>query len=90
MHGNIKEMLPNMESYSDPLIFLERNDLAEEGGPLDEQTDKVLGDLDVLLVMQESSGAAEQWHDPQFRLAEVLRALSRHGPYRRRAASWPF
>ncbi|MBK6753733.1 MAG: SpoIIE family protein phosphatase [Flavobacteriales bacterium] len=54
IHENIKELLPNMESYSDPLIFLERNDLAEEGGPLDEQTDKVLGDLDVLLVMQES------------------------------------
>ncbi|HMQ75223.1 MAG TPA: SpoIIE family protein phosphatase [Flavobacteriales bacterium] len=54
LHARIKEMLPDMESYSDPLIFLERNDLAEEGGPLDEQTDKVLADLDVLLAMQES------------------------------------
>ncbi|MBV6404100.1 MAG: SpoIIE family protein phosphatase [Flavobacteriales bacterium] len=54
LHTRIKEMLPDMESYSDPLVFLERNDLAEEGGPLDEQTDKVLADLDVLLAMQES------------------------------------
>ena len=29
-------------------------DLAEEGGPLDEQTKKVLDDLDVLLAMQEA------------------------------------
>ncbi len=28
LHGSIKEMLPDMESYSDPLFFLERNDLA--------------------------------------------------------------
>ncbi|MCB9168762.1 MAG: SpoIIE family protein phosphatase [Flavobacteriales bacterium] len=54
MHEKIKEMLPSLESYSDPLIYLERNDMAEEGGPLDEQTDKVLADLDVLLAMQEA------------------------------------
>lgn len=54
MHTRIKEMLPSMESYRDPMVFLERNDLAEEGGELDEQTDRVLADLDVLLAMQES------------------------------------
>ena len=27
-------MLPSLESYSDPFIHMERNDLAEEGGPL--------------------------------------------------------
>ncbi|MCB0793727.1 MAG: SpoIIE family protein phosphatase [Flavobacteriales bacterium] len=53
-HTVIKEMLPSFESYKNPLIFLERNDMAEEGGPLDEQTDKVLSDLDVLLAMQEA------------------------------------
>ena len=54
LHDQIKDMLPSLESYSDPLIYLERNDMAEEGGPLDEQTDKVLADLDVLLAMQEA------------------------------------
>jgi serine phosphatase RsbU (regulator of sigma subunit)/HAMP domain-containing protein len=54
MHERIKEMLPRLESYGDPLVYLERNDLAEEGGPLDEATNEVLADLDVLLAMQES------------------------------------
>ena len=54
MHDEVKEMLPDFESYGDPLIFLDRNNMAEEGGPLDEQTDKVLADLDVLLGLQEA------------------------------------
>lgn len=53
MHDHIKEMLPSLESYSDPFKHMERNDLAEEGGPLDEQTGKVLASLDRLLDMQE-------------------------------------
>src|SRR5436190_3449081 len=52
-HDHIKEMLPSLESYSDPFIHMERNDLAEEGGPLDQQTAKVLTHLDKLLNMQE-------------------------------------
>ena len=54
MHDEVKEMLPDFESYGDPLIFLDRNNMAEEGGPLDEQTDKVLADLDVLVGLQEA------------------------------------
>ncbi|QQR88070.1 MAG: SpoIIE family protein phosphatase [Flavobacteriales bacterium] len=54
MHDRIKEMLPAMESYTDPLIFLERNDLAEEGGPLDQQSQIVQDRLDELLDRQES------------------------------------
>jgi hypothetical protein len=38
-----RSMLPSLESYSDPFVHMERNDLAEEGGPLDQQTAKVLG-----------------------------------------------
>ncbi len=53
MHDHIKEILPSLESYKDPIIWTERTDLAEEGGPLDEQTRKVLADLDVLLRLQE-------------------------------------
>ena len=52
-HDRIKELLPSLESYSDPFIHMERNDLAEEGGPLDQQTFKVLTHLDKLLSMQE-------------------------------------
>ncbi len=52
-HDRIKELLPSLESYSDPFIHMERNDLAEEGGPLDQQTLKVLTHLDKLLNMQE-------------------------------------
>jgi serine phosphatase RsbU (regulator of sigma subunit)/HAMP domain-containing protein len=54
MHDRIKELLPDMASYSDALVWTERSDLAEEGGPLDEQTEKVLNDLDVLLKLQET------------------------------------
>lgn len=54
MHTQIKEMLPSLESYFDPPVFMERMDVAEEGGPLDLQTEKVLEDMDVLLAMQEA------------------------------------
>jgi len=54
LHDRIKEMLPSLESYSDPFIHMERNDLAEEGGPLDRQHDAVLANLDRLLDMQEA------------------------------------
>jgi len=54
MHDRIKELLPSLESYSDPLVWTERSDLAEEGGPLDERTEKVLNDLEVLLKLQEA------------------------------------
>jgi serine phosphatase RsbU (regulator of sigma subunit)/HAMP domain-containing protein len=53
LHEEIKQMLPSLESYSDPFIHMQRNDMAEEGGPLDQQTEKVLGELDRLLSMQE-------------------------------------
>jgi serine phosphatase RsbU (regulator of sigma subunit)/HAMP domain-containing protein len=52
-HDHIKALLPSLESYSDPFVHMERNDLAEEGGPLDQQTAKVLTHLDKLLNMQE-------------------------------------
>ena len=35
LHERIKSMLPSLESYSNPFVHMERNDLAEEGGPLD-------------------------------------------------------
>ena len=54
MHDRIKELLPSLESYSDPFIHMERNDLAEEGGPLDMQMGNVLNELDRLLRMQEA------------------------------------
>lgn len=53
MHDQIKEMLPSLESYSDPIKYLERNDMAEEGGPLDEQTSKVLANLNNIIDGQE-------------------------------------
>ena len=53
LHDQIKELLPSLESYSDPFIHLQRNDMAEEGGPLDQQTKRVLDKLDGLLLMQE-------------------------------------
>ncbi len=58
MHDRIKSLLPSLESYSDPFIHMERNDLAEEGGPLDQHTRKVLDDLDRLLEMQEGKRVA--------------------------------
>ncbi|MBP6311965.1 MAG: SpoIIE family protein phosphatase [Flavobacteriales bacterium] len=53
LHEQIKELLPSLESYSDPFIHLQRNDMAEEGGPLDQQAKRVLDKLDGLLLMQE-------------------------------------
>lgn len=49
MHDSVKRMLPTFESYKDPVAYFNARDLAEEGGALDTQTDKVLDDLDVLL-----------------------------------------
>ena len=54
LHDHIKEMLPSLESYSDPFKHMERSDLAEEGGPLDQQRAKVLTELDGLLALQEA------------------------------------
>ena len=54
LHERIKIMLPSLESYSDPFIHMERSDLAEEGGPLDQQKAKVLSQLDALLAVQEA------------------------------------
>ncbi len=53
LHDKIKILLPDLQSYSDPFIHMERNDLAEEGGPLDQQMERVINDLDGLLSMQE-------------------------------------
>lgn len=58
IHDRIKELLPSLESYSDPFVHMERNDIAEEGGPLDQSTNKVLLDLDRLIEMQESKRMA--------------------------------
>lgn len=53
MQDHIKMILPTLASYKDPMVWIERGELAEDGGPLDQQTEKVLADLDVLLRMQE-------------------------------------
>jgi serine phosphatase RsbU (regulator of sigma subunit)/HAMP domain-containing protein len=58
IHDRIKELLPSLESYSDPYIHMIRNDLAEEGGPLDQQFHRVLEELDRLLRMQENKRQA--------------------------------
>ncbi len=58
MHGHIKEILPSLESYKDPLVWIERGELAEEGGPMDQQAQQVLADLDRLLRMQENKRQA--------------------------------
>lgn len=52
-HDRIKKILPSLESYKDPMVWIERNELAEDGGPLDKQTQVLLNDLDRLLRMQE-------------------------------------
>ncbi len=54
MQDHIKAILPSLESYKDPMVWIERGELAEDGGPLDLQTQKVLADLDALLRMQET------------------------------------
>jgi serine phosphatase RsbU (regulator of sigma subunit) len=53
IHATIQELLPSLESYSDPFIHLQRNNLADEGGPLEQQQALVLGLLDRLLQLQE-------------------------------------
>lgn len=53
LHRTIQIMLPDLQSYSDPFIHMERNELAEDGGPLDQQKERVINDLDALLEMQE-------------------------------------
>lgn len=58
LHDQIKVLLPSLESYSDPFVHMQRNDIAEEGGPLDQHTEKVLEDLDRLLEMQEGKRVA--------------------------------
>lgn len=52
LHDSVKAMLPTFESYKDPVAYFNARDLAEEGGLLDMQTDKVLADLDALLEVQ--------------------------------------
>jgi serine phosphatase RsbU (regulator of sigma subunit) len=54
MHDRVKLILPSLESYKDPLVWMERSELAEEGGPLDVQTRALLTDVDQLLGMQEA------------------------------------
>ena len=54
MHDHIKELLPSLESYKDPLVWIERGELAEEGGPLDESTRLLLADVDKLIEMQDA------------------------------------
>ncbi len=54
MHDHIKELLPSLESYKDPLVWIERGELAEEGGPLDESTRLLLADVDKLIEMQDT------------------------------------
>ncbi len=54
MHDRIKTMLPSLESYKDPLVWIERGELAEEGGPLDESTNLLIADVDKLIAMQEA------------------------------------
>ncbi len=52
LHDSVKRMLPTFESYKDPVAYFKARDLAEEGGALDQQTGKVLSDLDILLDAQ--------------------------------------
>ena len=52
LQDSVKRMLPIFESYKDPVAYFNARDLAEEGGVLDVQTDKVLDDLDVILDAQ--------------------------------------
>lgn len=53
LHDQIKEMLPSLESYNDPFVHMDRTSLAEEDGPIDQQTNKVLAELDRLLQLHE-------------------------------------
>lgn len=53
LHDHVKELLPSLESYRDPFVHMERTGLAEEGGAIDQQHDKVLSELDRLIQLQE-------------------------------------
>ena len=53
LHDQVKEMLPSLESYNDPFVHMDRTSLAEEDGPIDQQTNKVLAELDRLLQLHE-------------------------------------
>ncbi len=53
LHDRIKVLLPSLPSYDNPIVFLERSELAEDGGPLDRQADLVQADIETLLAMQE-------------------------------------
>ncbi|MCC6838983.1 MAG: SpoIIE family protein phosphatase [Flavobacteriales bacterium] len=52
MQDSVKRMLPSFDSYKDPVAYFNARDLAEEGGALDRQTDRVLADLDGLIAHQ--------------------------------------
>lgn len=52
LQDSVKHLLPTFESYADPVAYFNARDIAEEGSLLDEQTDKVLDDLDALLNVQ--------------------------------------
>lgn len=58
MHDSVKRMLPSFESYKDPAAYFNAKDLAEEGGPLDKQTDLVLSELNKLVKGQEEKRQA--------------------------------
>jgi len=58
LHDSVKNMLPSFESYKDPVAYFNAKDLAEEGGPLDVQSTKVLADLSDLLAVQEAKRQA--------------------------------
>lgn len=58
LHDKIRALLPSLESYGDPFVHMERNDIAEENGPLDQRARLVLQDLDRLIGMQESKRTA--------------------------------
>ena len=54
LERRVREILPELSSYKDPLVWIERNELAEEGGPLDQRTGLLLADVDKLLSLQEA------------------------------------
>ncbi len=52
LQDSVQRMLPGFESYKDPVAYFNARDLAEEGGALDRQTDRVVDDLDGLIAHQ--------------------------------------
>ncbi|MBP8822031.1 MAG: SpoIIE family protein phosphatase [Flavobacteriales bacterium] len=52
LQDSVQRMLPGFESYKDPVAYFNARDLAEEGGSLDRQTERVLEDLDGLIAKQ--------------------------------------